>query len=182
MVFGIGWRPQASNAQEIKYFPRGVKSDQLIDALKPRGIQAVPAKEAGAKPQCEKYRPQGTRGITPVSDIAGIEVLFAFNSDELTPEARQTLTELGKALTSDDLKRYCFVVEGHTDNVGSDQYNQALSERRARSATRFLATSFTIDPARLVVTGYGKTHPIADNNTDEGRQKNRRVQVANVGE
>jgi len=172
----------ALRAQEIKYLPRGVKSNELIDVLKPRGIQAVPAQGPAVKPQCEKYRPQRTRGVAPVSDVAGIEVLFAFNSADLTPQAEQTLTELGKALTSDELKRYCFVIEGHTDNVGSDEYNQTLSERRAQSAARFLTTHFEIDPDRLVVTGYGEKNPIADNSSEEGRQKNRRVQVANVGD
>jgi OOP family OmpA-OmpF porin len=158
-------------------------SDELIKVLKPRegthrtrGIGIAPA---AAKPQCvQRAR---SRGIAPVSDMAAIKVLFAFNSAELSPEATHTLDELGKALTSSDLKSYCFMVEGYTDNVGSDAYNLKLSERRAQSVVRYLKERFKIEEDRLQATGYGKRKPIADNSTDEGRQKNRRVQVANLG-
>jgi len=158
-------------------------SDELIKVLKPRegthqtrGIGVAPAV---TKPQCvQRGR---SRGIAPVSDMAAIKVLFAFNSAELSSEATHTLDELGKALTSSDLKSYCFVVEGHTDNVGSDAYNLKLSERRAQSVVRYLKERFKIEEDRLQATGYGKRKPIADNSTDEGRQKNRRVQVANLG-
>jgi len=66
-------------------------------------------------------------------------------------------------------------VQGHTDNVGGDRYNQQLSEARARSVTTYLL-SRGVDPTRLVSRGYGLTRPIADNNTEEGRAANRRVE------
>lgn len=157
--------------------------DELINVLKPRpgshttrGIGVV---APAAKPQCvQRAR---SRGIAPVSDMAAIKVLFAFNSADLSPEAARTLDELGKALTSADLKSYCFVVEGYTDNVGSDAYNLKLSQRRAHSVVGYLKAHFQIEEERLQSTGYGKQKPIADNSTDDGRQKNRRVQVANLG-
>ncbi|MCK6553163.1 OmpA family protein [Candidatus Binatia bacterium] len=174
-------------------------SAELIDVLKPtgdaagteggrrtRGIGAVPNAPAG-KPQCKPYRAAagGSRGIgaaaKPVSNAAALKVEFATNSAALTPAATQTLDELGKALSSDQLKGYCFVVEGHTDGVGSAAYNLKLSQRRAESVVNYLTGTHKIDPERLQAVGVGKTNPIASNDTDEGRQKNRRVQVANLG-
>ena len=192
--------PLALRAQQVRDMTgHEPTSNELIDALKPRpgaaveggprmrgfgSVQNPPA--PSGKPQCKPYvaakrgRGIGTASVA-VSDVAAIKVEFAFNSAELTPEATKTLDELGKALTSNDLKVYCFVVEGHTDSVGSEAYNVKLSQQRAQSVVRYLTKKFDIDPERLQAVGVGKASPIASNDTDEGRQKNRRVQIANIG-
>jgi OOP family OmpA-OmpF porin len=69
------------------------------------------------------------------------------------------------------------VIEGHTDNVNTAEYNQKLSEARANSVRQYLINHFGIKASRLTAVGYGLTKPIASNNTEEGRQKNRRVQA-----
>jgi OmpA-OmpF porin, OOP family len=69
------------------------------------------------------------------------------------------------------------VIEGHTDNVGNDAYNQKLSEERAQSVRQYLIDKFGIDGTRLKAVGYGESKPIAGNDTEEGRMKNRRVQA-----
>jgi OOP family OmpA-OmpF porin len=194
-----GALPFLAAAQTVRDFTgHEPTSDELVDALKPRpgmegrrtrGLGVVQDAPSG-KPHCKPYREaKRSRGIgtasagSPqvVSDAAALKVEFAFNSAELTPEATKTLSELGKALTSDELKPYCFVVEGHTDNIGSDAYNLSLSELRAESVVRYLTQNFGIDPERIQPIGLGKRNPIADNSTDEGRQRNRRVQIANIG-
>jgi outer membrane protein OmpA-like peptidoglycan-associated protein len=68
-------------------------------------------------------------------------------------------------------------VAGHTDNTGSDQYNQALSERRAQSVAQYLE-SHGVNAQRVMTVGAGETHPIASNDTAEGRQANRRVELS----
>ncbi len=68
------------------------------------------------------------------------------------------------------------LIEGHTDSVGSEAYNLALSDRRAKSVFDYL-TSRGVDPARLSSVGKGESMPIADNSTAEGRQQNRRVML-----
>jgi OOP family OmpA-OmpF porin len=68
-------------------------------------------------------------------------------------------------------------IEGHTDNVGNDDYNQKLSEKRANSIRQYLIDKFGIDGSRLTAVGYGKSKPVASNDTEEGRQINRRVQA-----
>jgi OOP family OmpA-OmpF porin len=68
-------------------------------------------------------------------------------------------------------------IEGHTDNVASAAYNQKLSEKRANSVRQYIIDKFGIDGSRLTAIGYGMTKPIASNDTEEGRQKNRRVEA-----
>jgi OOP family OmpA-OmpF porin len=68
-------------------------------------------------------------------------------------------------------------IEGYTDNVGKAAYNQKLSENRANSVRQYLIDKFGIDGSRLIAAGYGENKPIASNSTEEGRQKNRRVEA-----
>ena len=67
-------------------------------------------------------------------------------------------------------------ISGHTDNIGSDKYNQKLSEKRAKSVKKYLLANFNIDKSRLIAKGYGESQPFATNNTSEGRALNRRVE------
>jgi OOP family OmpA-OmpF porin len=68
-------------------------------------------------------------------------------------------------------------IEGHTDNFGTNEYNQKLSEERAKSVRQYLIDKFGINGSRLTAVGYGEEKPIATNDTEEGRQKNRRVEA-----
>lgn len=124
-----------------------------------------------------------TRGVGKISKPAvSLQVQFATNSDAILPQYRATLTELGKALTRPELAPYRFEIQGHTDNVGSDQQNERLSQKRAESVKRYLVQNFAPLSGRLTAAGYGKKEPIAPNDTPEGRSKNRRVQVVNLGQ
>jgi len=69
------------------------------------------------------------------------------------------------------------LIAGHTDNVGTDAYNQKLSQRRAESVRTYLIDKFGINGGKLVAKGYGESQPIATNDTEAGRQKNRRVEI-----
>ena len=68
-------------------------------------------------------------------------------------------------------------IGGHTDNIASNAYNQKLSEKRANSVRQYIIDKFGIDGSRLTAKGYGENKPIASNDTEEGRQKNRRVEA-----
>jgi outer membrane protein OmpA-like peptidoglycan-associated protein len=101
-------------------------------------------------------------------------VTFDVGSYSLKPEFRATLDKVAESL-----KQYpnsLIDVYGHTDSTGSDAFNQTLSENRARTVANYL-TMQGIAPARIRSQGYGKTMPIADNTTEEGRRKNRRVEI-----
>lgn len=71
-------------------------------------------------------------------------------------------------------------IEGHTDATGNEQHNQELSERRAASVKAFLVSEYGIDGSRLQTKGFGQSKPVADNNTPEGRQQNRRVELVKL--
>jgi outer membrane protein W/outer membrane protein OmpA-like peptidoglycan-associated protein len=101
-----------------------------------------------------------------------LQLLFDFDSAELRPESIGELERLVKFMN--DVPFATALVEGHTDSVGADAYNQALSDRRAKAVFDYL-TSRGVDPARLKSVGKGESEPIADNKTAEGRQENRRV-------
>ena len=99
---------------------------------------------------------------------------FDYKKASISPTSEPTLKEAGSVL-----KRFTAIkvrIEGHTDNVGSDGYNQKLSERRAASVKDYLVNNFGIDPSRIETVGLGEANPIADNNTDEGRAQNRRIE------
>ncbi len=101
-------------------------------------------------------------------------ITFDFDSATVRPEFRRTLDQV-----ADTLGRYeqTYVdVYGHTDSVGSDAYNQTLSERRAGAVASYL-TSRGVQSARLATRGFGESEPIASNETEEGRAENRRVEI-----
>jgi outer membrane protein OmpA-like peptidoglycan-associated protein len=102
-------------------------------------------------------------------------LLFAFDSDQLMLPARDNLRTLAASLEKYPDTRTLIV--GHTDSDGSATYNMDLSERRAQSAAGFIVGE-GIDGARVGTAGRGETEPIATNDTDAGRQQNRRVEIA----
>ena len=106
------------------------------------------------------------------------DVLFDFNKYTLKPEAREKLAKVsGILLAYPNLK---LQVEGYTDNIGSDEYNQKLSEERADSVRDYLVSQSVAD-SNVTAAGYGKTHPVADNSTNSGRAQNRRVELVVSG-
>ena len=101
-------------------------------------------------------------------------VLFDFDSAQIRPDAERTLAEVAEVIKA--YPKRPVRIEGHTDSVASDDYNQKLSERRAGSVQTWLAGK-GIETGRLTPRGLGETKPVADNGTAEGRQRNRRVEV-----
>ena len=102
------------------------------------------------------------------------DILFDFNSTALRSESRATLRDLAA-----NFARYpdeTISVEGHTDNVGSPEYNQKLSEQRAYSVKDYLVNQ-GVQSSRVSAIGFGESHPKATNDTPEGRQLNRRVEI-----
>lgn len=104
---------------------------------------------------------------------------FAFGSSVLTPEAQRHIDGFLSDLKGDlrEMRGAIFVIAGHTDSVGSDEYNYELGKKRAESVAKYLITKKRVDPMGVVSVSYGKTAPLADNTTVEGRAKNRRVEI-----
>ena len=116
-----------------------------------------------------------------VETSIALNVLFELNSAKILPQYHPQLDKLGTALTAPQYQAYRVQIEGHTDDTGSEPYNQALSERRAESIRAYLVERFNIDSKRLVVKGIGEVNPVVPNDTAEARSKNRRVEVVSLG-
>jgi OmpA-OmpF porin, OOP family len=104
-----------------------------------------------------------------------LHIEFDIDRDLIRPEYRDEVARVG-----DFMKKYpstSAVIEGHTDNVGTAEHNMDLSQRRAQSVVNYLVDNFGIERSRLTAKGYGFSRPIADNATDEGKQKNRRIEA-----
>lgn len=102
-------------------------------------------------------------------------ILFSSGSDEIRAESTPTLKEIGTMLKEHPELRVS--IEGHTDNVGEEAANQDLSKRRAASVKAYLMEKYSIEEARLQSQGFGETKPVDSNDTPEGRQNNRRVEL-----
>jgi outer membrane protein OmpA-like peptidoglycan-associated protein len=106
--------------------------------------------------------------------VSRLTVYFDFDSAELRPES---ITELERVVRfMNDIPSSTALIEGHTDSIGTEEYNLALSDRRAKSVYDYL-TSRGVDPSRLRSVGMGEAQPVASNETAEGRQLNRRVML-----
>jgi outer membrane protein OmpA-like peptidoglycan-associated protein len=113
--------------------------------------------------------------LSATGRVATQGIYFDTGSDRIRPESSPTLKEIGTMLKEHpELK---LTIEGHTDNIGSAASNQALSEKRAAAVRQALVDSYQVDGARLQAQGLGQTKPAASNDTPEGRQSNRRVEL-----
>jgi outer membrane protein OmpA-like peptidoglycan-associated protein len=175
-----------------------VSADQIVHALQPKPLtrslstpdpQVDPAAKARQDSFIASLRNRRTRSLTldEREEIAGIasskpnidlEIQFDYNSAAISRSSTQAVQELGKALSNSSLKGSTFVVAGHTDAVGSDAFNQDLSERRADTIKHYLVDNYHIASSDLVTVGYGKTKLKDPQNPTSGI--NRRVQVVNM--
>ncbi|MES2030923.1 MAG: OmpA family protein [Pseudomonadota bacterium] len=175
-----------------------VTSDQILRALAPkkpltRGLSMTPPAEPAVNAAEGKFvdslRNRSTRSLSvgereQIATVAqtkpaiDLEITFDYNSANISKKSQSAVQALGKALSSDDLKGSTFVVAGHTDAVGGEEYNQDLSERRADAIKRYLMDKYGIAGADLVTVGYGKGKPKAGVAPTD--PSNRRVQVVNM--
>lgn len=104
---------------------------------------------------------------------------FSFNSSKLPAEARREIDGFLSDLKGDPTGAdgTIFLVAGHTDNVGSEDYNYELGRKRADGVARYLITDKKVDPLRVVTVSYGENSPMVENNNPKARAKNRRVEI-----
>jgi outer membrane protein OmpA-like peptidoglycan-associated protein len=176
-----------------------VSADQIVTALraKPltRGLSTGPQSDAAATARVREIgfvqtlRNRKTRSLSmnereEIAEIAStkpnidLDIQFDYNSADIGKSSLPAAKELGKALSNPDLKGSTFVVAGHTDAIGGEEYNQGLSERRAEAIKRYLTEKYGIAGTDLVTVGYGKSKPKDPNAPLD--PINRRVQVVNM--
>lgn len=175
-----------------------VSADQILNALKPkpatRGLSTgTPQVDTVAQTKESSFvntlRNRKTRSLSlgerqEIAELAAtkpkidLEIQFDYNSADISKTSMSAVQELGKALSSPSLKGSTFVVAGHTDAVGTENYNQDLSERRADTIKKYLSEKYGIAGSNLVTVGYGESKP-KDANVPMD-PSNRRVQVVNM--
>jgi outer membrane protein OmpA-like peptidoglycan-associated protein len=174
-----------------------VSANQIVNALQPKpltrglsvGEQPDPAVKAKEANFVNTLRNRKTRSLSmgereEIAEIAStkpkidLDIQFDYNSAKISKTSVTAVQELGKALSNPNLKGSTFVVAGHTDAIGSESYNQDLSERRADTIKRYLTEKYGITGTDLVTVGYGKTKPKDPNAPMD--PINRRVQVVNM--
>ncbi len=167
-VFAVAICGPAIAQQHGKFMKRSATAEEWVNALKAnpmgrtRGIVMDGPKKDQPKPSAQAL------------------ISFEFNSAVLTPEAKQQLDSLAKALTTDALKEDRFRVEGHTDAVGSDRYNLELSKRRAWAVKQYLMRVGSLGDAMLQPVGKGESELFDETNPDAA--VNRRVVITNLGQ
>ena len=149
--------------------------DEIIKSLTPtgpsgatRGLRVGPAAPGQVAPPA----PQPAISLT---------VRFATGSAGLTPQAIGVLDSLGKAMSDRALVGYRFRIEGHTDTVGTHEYNKELSDRRAAAVVDYLANNFHVDRARVEAVGMGEDRLLVPTPDQTPEPRNRRVLVVNIG-
>ena len=114
-------------------------------------------------------------GIASSGRVAVYGIYFDFDKAEVKPESAPALSEIAKLLAGKP--RLTVFIVGHTDNVGGVDYNMRLSQARAEAVVTALTTQHSVHPQRLLAFGVGPLAPAAPNTTEEGRAKNRRVEL-----
>ncbi|MGR8929024.1 MAG: OmpA family protein [Gammaproteobacteria bacterium] len=182
LLIGMGWsfafaeeenfgKSTPSSERIIELFKSGADEDGAETGIRTRGLNIInKAKSTAAQ-----------RPITPAMEEKAIslEVLFDYDSDQLTAEAKQQLRPVGTALASEDLKGMHFRIEGHTDVTGSDQYNLDLSKRRAEAVKDYLTQQYGLRGVSLDIVGKGE-YDLADK-ADPTSEVNRRVRIVRLG-
>lgn len=150
--------------------PKAAAEKNVIDRLRTRSIavEAVPTAEDRAQ----------IAEITRDKPAIDLEILFEYNSADISPKAVPALVALGNALSRQDLKDSVFFINGHTDAAGGADYNQLLSQRRANSVRRVLIEQYKLAPDTLIAVGFGKER--LKNTANPLGDENRRVQIVNT--
>ena len=164
----------ARSQQGLESLNSGIeRADQ---SARDAGTRAQQAQEAASTAQTK------TASLGEVVDkldsyhvVARVAVQFAFGEAHLDSQAKQELDQFSTQLST--AKSYLLVVEGRTDEAGSDTYNDDLSERRADQVARYLVSKHHVQPFKVHAIGLGKAKPVASNDTLGGRRANRRVDV-----
>ena len=189
----IGAQPQPPAPAEpppVEVVPAAAPADSDGDGVTddldqcPGTPAGEPVNEVGCPlPKKECKTPEPGQPVTLEGCAAGDKIVlrgvnFEYDKSRLTSNAKTILDDVTDALNA--ASTVTVELGGHTDARGSDEYNQKLSERRASSVRQYLIGK-GVDAGRMTAVGYGESQPVADNETDEGRELNRRVELKITG-
>lgn len=173
----------ADSADACPGTPAGVSVDSRGCALDSDGDGVADhLDQCPRTPRGDRVDPQGCTIVEEVEvERMELRLQFDYDSSDLRPGHFAEIERVAEFMRANEGTNA--QLEGHTDSRGTEAYNQALSERRAYSVRDYLIDEADIDPRRITAVGYGESRPIATNDTDDGRQRNRRVEaVIETGE
>ena len=131
-----------------------------------------------SQPETETHQLGNVKIIRQRLPEITVHILFKPGSAEIADAfSKKQLDEVGKALSSEGLSKHSFEIAGHTDSAGSEKLNLKLSKQRANAIKEYLCMKYKILPEKLMARGYGESTPVASNDTNAGRAKNRRVVI-----
>jgi len=151
-------------AESALFFP--TTEVEIVNALTPKQVRENKGFSSDAK---------GVKGIGDDSPKVGALILFEFDSAVIQSTSYPLLREFANALQG-GLSQFNVEIRGHTDNVGGEAYNLALSQQRAEAVKEFLISVYGIARERLTIQAYGESEPIESNESESGRAMNRRVE------
>jgi outer membrane protein OmpA-like peptidoglycan-associated protein len=168
------WRKKAREAERLA----------AVAAAAPRSEEAGQSPAAGTASAEEKTAGEKGEAFFPPGKLlpSGSEPVIYFDHDKalIKEQFYPVLDEVAKILM-EKAPEAVVVLAGHTDNTGTERYNDGLAVRRAKAVALYLIAELGIPPNRLIVKGYGESAPVATNDTAEGRAKNRRVEILDAG-
>ena len=166
-------QPQQQQQQPAQQQQQTAAAQQQAYEQQQAAAQQAAAQQA-AQQQVAAAQPQQAAPAPSIS----MEINFAYNSAQLTDQAIQQLAPLGQALQSPELAGLSFLLEGHTDASGPDEYNMTLSQKRAQSVGQFLYQYYGVDPTKLNIIGRGESALLDPANPTSGA--NRRVSITTM--
>ncbi|MGE0221707.1 MAG: OmpA family protein [Acetobacteraceae bacterium] len=191
LVAGAAW---AQNNPSVEQIIRSLTPTGDVSGAATRGIRLGPTPPVAASTSNRTVMPAASRSIQAAppagpaaADTAAaapsvnLTVNFALGSADLTPQAIEVLDRLGAALSNETLATYRFRVEGHTDTVGTHEYNRQLSRRRAIAVVEYISTKYGVAGSRLEAIGMGSDRLLVPTEDQVSEMRNRRVQVVNIG-
>ena len=171
VLVAVAFAAACATTEEPKPAPKPEPVPTPVPKPEPKPAPPPPAPKAEPKPEA-KPKPVAEK-VTFAADV-----LFDFDKSVIKPEGRSKLDDLASKVKGINLE--VVIAVGHADSIGSDEYNQRLSVRRAESVKAYLV-SRGIEPNRVYTEGKGEKQPVAENKTADGRAKNRRVEIEVIG-
>lgn len=176
---GTPWKNSTGLCYRDSYWTPATADKECDGAIQPAPKMQAPAPVAAPAPApAPKAAAPAAKPVAASKVTYAADAFFDFNKSVLKPEGKAKLDDLASKIKSINLE--VIIAVGHTDSVGSVAYNQKLSVRRAEAVKAYLVSK-GIERNRIYTEGKGKSQPVADNKTAQGRAKNRRVELEVVG-
>jgi OOP family OmpA-OmpF porin len=175
LLVAAAFAAACATTEEPKPAPKPVPAPQPVapaPELKPAPPPPPPVAKPEPKPAPAKPKPVAEK-VTFAADV-----LFDFDKSVIKPEGRSKLDDLAAKVKGVNLE--VVIAIGHADSIGSDEYNQRLSVRRAESVKAYMVSK-GVEPNRVYTEGKGEKQPVANNRTRDGRAKNRRTEIEVIG-